>query len=138
MEKNLKRFLIAQETNYDIALREIQNAKKRSHWMWYIFPQIKGLGRSETSAYYGIAGMEEAKAYLTHPVLGKRLIEICTVLTALDIEDARHIFGRPDDLKLKSSLTLFASCPNAHPVFEKLLNKFFKGNLDLRTLELLK
>ncbi|WP_345955941.1 DUF1810 domain-containing protein [Mucilaginibacter sp. PAMB04168] len=132
-EQNLKRFLDAQETDYAIALSEIKNGKKRSHWMWYIFPQIQGLGLSSTSQYYAIKNLQEAKAYLQHPVLGKRLIEISSVLLTIGDNDAHNIFGSPDDMKLKSSMTLFSSIENTLPVFKQILDLFFGGEADQKT-----
>jgi len=134
---NLERFIDAQQRDYDIALAEIKQGKKRSHWMWYIFPQIQGLGFSETSSYYAIKDKEEAISYLKHPVLGTRLLQICHVLLQLTDKNATNIFGYPDDLKLKSSMTLFASLPNADPVFQAVLNKFFNKAKDERTLQIL-
>lgn len=136
-EFDLNRFIDAQQPGYATALQEIKNGRKQSHWMWYIFPQMKGLGFSSTSQYYGISNIEEAAAYLSHPVLGKRLIEICNALAALSTSNASAIFGNPDDLKLHSSLTLFASIKNADPVFKMLLDKFFNGIMDTKTLQLL-
>ena len=135
---NLKRFLQAQERDYVRALREISSGKKRSHWMWYIFPQVQGLGLSETSRYYAIKNLEEAKAYLADPVLGKRLIEISKVLLTLDTGDAHKIFGDPDDMKLRSSMTLFSAVPGADPVFESVLAKFFGGRRDETTMSILR
>lgn len=137
METNLDRFLKAQERDYPAALREITNGRKQSHWMWYIFPQLRGLGRSSTSEFYGIHDLDEATAYLKHPILGPRLIEICQVLNRLDNDNARSIFGSPDDLKLKSSLSLFASVEDADLIFNELLKKFFENNKDQRTLKLI-
>lgn len=134
---NLQRFTDAQQTDYDIALAEIKKGKKRSHWMWYIFPQIQGLGFSETSKYYAIQNKEEAMAYMRHPVLGSRLIAICQVLLQLAEKNAGNIFGYPDDMKLKSSMTLFASLPNADAVFQAVLNKFFNGKKDEKTMQIL-
>ena len=133
----LSRFIDAQQRDYEIALQEIKNGRKRSHWMWYIFPQLQGLGFSEMSRHYAINDLEEAKAYLADPILGKRLIGISQALLQLQGTDARAIFGSPDDMKLHSSMTLFASVPDASPVFDKVLQKFFKGTKDERTLELL-
>lgn len=130
---SLQKFLDAQQGDYEIALSEIKNGRKRSHWMWYIFPQIHGLGFSETSRFYAIKNMEEAEEYLHHPVLGKRLIEISNALLDLDTEDAYSIFGSPDDLKLKSSMTLFASLSETAPAFQSVLKKFFNGENDERT-----
>jgi len=137
-EHDLSRFLVAQERDYATALAEIRNGKKRSHWMWYIFPQITGLGFSETSKFYAIKDRVEAETYLQHPVLGKRLIEISEALLVLNDNDATHIFGSPDDMKLKSSMTLFAALPGANPVFTEVLNKFYNGISDPETQRLLK
>jgi uncharacterized protein (DUF1810 family) len=104
--------------------------------MWYIFPQLKGLGHSDTAQYYGINNMAEAEEYLSHPILGKRLIEISTALVNLESNDVDAIFGRPDNLKLKSCMTLFSYLPSAHPVFRQVLNKFFEGSEDERTLRM--
>jgi uncharacterized protein (DUF1810 family) len=134
---NLQRFLTAQEGVYDKALKEIKNGRKKSHWMWFIFPQIMGLGFSETSMFYAIKNLEEAAAYLKHPVLGSRLIEICNELLNLENDDAGNIFGSPDNLKLRSSLTLFSEIQNTDPVFNLVLNKFFDGVKDPKTLGLL-
>src|ERR1700742_5004326 len=118
---DLNRFLTAQERDYAIALGEIKSRRKRSHWMWYIFPQIAGLGFSETSKYYAIKDANEAKEFINHPVLGKRLINICNELLKLKTNNANEIFGSPDDLKLNSSMTLFKSLPGANPVFQLVL-----------------
>ena len=134
---NLRRFLGAQDSVYQNVLRELQNGQKRSHWIWFIFPQIKGLGRSSTSKFYSIKSKEEALAYLNHSVLGKRLLECTTIILAIENKSAAQIFGSPDDLKLKSSLTLFASISPANSVFHEALNRFFAGNLDGKTISLL-
>lgn len=134
---NLERFVIAQEESYEIALREIKEGRKRSHWMWYIFPQIKGLGHSSTAEYFAIESMAEAEAYIKHPVLSKRLLEISEALLEIDSNDASEIFGYPDDLKLRSSMTLF-SIISRKTVFKRVLDKFFDGEIDQRTVELLK
>ncbi len=134
---NLERFIAAQKEVYEIALSEIRNGRKSSHWMWFIFPQVQGLGWSETSRFYAIADLKEAEAYLNHPLLGARLIAICNELMNQQGQDAHAIFGSPDDLKLKSSLTLFSAVSNTHPVFEALLKKFFGGAKDLKTLQIL-
>ncbi len=136
-DDNLQRFIDAQQRDYAIALREIKNGRKQSHWMWYIFPQVQGLGFSSTSKYYAIKDLNEATAYLKHDVLGTRLIEICNELLTLKINDAHKIFGSPDDMKLKSSMTLFAALQNTNPVFQSVLDKFFNGNKDSRTLEII-
>jgi len=134
MNSNLKRFIDAQENDYLIALKEIKNGRKQSHWMWYIFPQIAGLGFSDISKYYAITDMDEAKEYLKHDILEKRLIELSNVLIRLDTNSAKTIFSSPDDLKLKSSMTLFSQISDAEPVFKLVLDKFFGGNLDQKTL----
>jgi uncharacterized protein (DUF1810 family) len=134
---NLNRFLLAQERDYAVAFSEIKNGKKRSHWMWYIFPQIHGLGFSETSKLYAIKNIQEAEDFLNDPVLGKRLIKISNELLKLTTNDARQIFGSPDYLKLHSSMALFASLKNTDPVFEKVLEKFFDGKKDEKTLAIL-
>jgi uncharacterized protein (DUF1810 family) len=135
-ETGLKRFIDAQREDYAIALSEIKNGRKVTHWMWYIFPQIRGLGFSEISGYYAIKNIREADEFLKHPVLGNRLTNICQAL--LDVEsDAHSIFGSPDDLKLKSSMTLFASLPHANPIFHKILDKFFGGAKDQRSIEII-
>ncbi|GAB2785534.1 uncharacterized protein (DUF1810 family) [Hymenobacter luteus] len=134
-QNDLQRFLDAQRTDYPVALAEIKNGRKRSHWMWYIFPQIRGLGFSETSKFYAIQDRAEAEAYLQHPVLGPRLLEISRALLALPGTNATAIFGSPDDVKLKSSMTLFSCLPHADPVFEQVLDKFFHGDPDGNTLQ---
>jgi len=133
---DLKRFLDAQNRDYAVALSEIRAGKKRSHWMWYIFPQIYGLGFSEMSKRYAISDLPEAAAYLDHPLLGKRLIEISVALLQLTA-GAREVMGSPDDLKLRSSMTLFAQVPGADPVFAVVLKKYFQGEKDKATLQLL-
>jgi uncharacterized protein (DUF1810 family) len=135
-EPNLQRFLDAQATDYAPALAEIKSGRKRSHWMWYIFPQIQGLGFSDISRHYALRDLAEAAAYLKHPVLGSRLAEISTALLGLASSDANRVFGSPDDLKLKSSMTLFAAVPGADAVFEQVLAKFFGGVRDGKTLQL--
>lgn len=138
MPKDLSRFLIAQETDYRTALYEIKSGRKRSHWMWYIFPQLKGLGSSDTARQFAIEDMNEAKAYLSHPVLGIRLREICHELLKIDHSDPYLIFGSPDDLKLKSCATLFLLAVESNEsVFRKIIDKFFKGDLDSKTQDLL-
>jgi uncharacterized protein (DUF1810 family) len=134
---NLSRFIDAQIKDYSIAVEEIKHGRKRSHWIWYIFPQIIGLGYSETSKYYAIQNMQEANEYLKHPVLGNRLINICQALLDQAGNDANKIFGSPDNLKLKSSMTLFASLKETNPVFQKVLDKFFNGSRDSKTVEII-
>jgi uncharacterized protein (DUF1810 family) len=135
-QTTLQRFIDAQSSSYQTALSEIKNGRKRSHWMWFIFPQIKGLGLSETARFYALAGAQEARDYLVHPVLGARLLEICHALLRLASSDAHDIFGSPDDLKLKSSMTLFAAVGSS-PVFQQVLDKFYGGAQDDKTLRIL-
>ncbi len=134
---NLNRFTKAQEGIYDNVLTELRNGEKRTHWMWYIFPQIDGLAFSATSKYYAIKGGEEARHYLDHPVLGKRLLECAEAVLAVEGRSVSEIFGYPDDLKLRSSMTLFASVAAPHSVFVRILDKYFHGEPDVRTLGLL-
>ena len=134
---DLERFVKAQQYDYDTALREIRGGRKRSHWMWYIFPQLKGLGYSSTSQYYGIRDLDEAKAYLQHPVLGARLVEISEALLTLDTDDAGAVMGYPDNLKLHSCMTLFELAAPDQPVFSRVLEKYFAGHADRRTREML-
>ncbi|NML63754.1 DUF1810 domain-containing protein [Hymenobacter sp. RP-2-7] len=136
-EINLQRFLDAQQRDYPTALAELRAGRKRSHWMWYIFPQLRGLGYSSTAQYYALANAREAAAYLAHPTLGPRLAEIARALLALPGSNATAIMGTPDDLKLRSSMTLFAQVPSADPVFQAVLAKFFGGAPDAQTLRLL-
>ena len=135
---SLQRFIDAQENDYAIALSEIKTGKKQSHWMWYIFPQIQGLGFSEKSKFYAIKSIREAEEFLNHPALGSRLIEICSALLNIETNDAHKIFGSPDDMKLHSSMTLFSSLPNSNPVFKKILDKFFDGKKDEKTLQIIR
>ncbi len=136
-ENNLERFIDAQEQDFQVALSEIKNGRKRSHWMWYIFPQIEGLGFSATSKFYAIKDIDEAAAFLKHPVLGSRLILICNELLKLESNNANKIFGSPDDLKLKSSMTLFSSLHDTNPVFNLVLEKFFKSVKDDKTMSII-
>jgi len=136
-QSNLQRFLDAQQSSYQTALTEIKNGRKRSHWMWHIFPQIQGLGFSETSRFYAIKNISEAEEHLKHPILGSRLIEICNAALGLESNNANKIFGSPDDLKLKSSMTLFAALNNTNPVFQLVLDKFFNGTKDNATLRII-
>jgi len=137
MKNSLQRFLDAQEDTYQVAFLEIKNGRKRSHWMWYIFPQIQGLAFSETSRYFAIKDIEEAEAFVKHPILGRRLIDICNELIKLKSNDANQVFGNPDDLKLKSSMTLFASVSEADQVFQLVLDKYFNGTHDDKTLQII-
>lgn len=136
MSNDLERFLKAQEKDYDIALNEVRSGRKKSHWIWYIFPQISGLGFSSTSKYYSIKDKKEAEDYLKNKVLRNRLLEISNALLELDSDDATYIMGYPDDLKLKSCMTLF-SLVSDEEVFQKVLNKFYDGEKDEMTISLL-
>jgi uncharacterized protein (DUF1810 family) len=139
MKTDLNRFLNAQEKDFENALAEIKSGKKESHWMWYIFPQIKGLGFSQISIYYSIQDIKEAKDYLDHPILGSRLKEITLEVLALQENNATRVFGIPDNLKLKSSMTLFASVETTYDnIFVKVLQKFFNGEFDEKTIDLIK
>jgi uncharacterized protein (DUF1810 family) len=133
----LERFKEAQEGDYEIALNEIKSGCKRSHWMWYIFPQIAGLGTTETSRFYAIKDIREATDYLMDDELGTRLINICRALLELETNDPHEVFGSPDDLKLRSSMTLFEAVPATFPVFGQVLDKFYKGDRDQPTLQIL-
>lgn len=137
MEKELERFVSAHQSSYKQALTEIQNGRKQSHWMWFIFPQLRELGRSETAKYYGIADLKEARTFLDHPILGKNLIEISKALLQLRTDDPHQIFGSPDDLKLRSSMTLFSSLASTNPVFQQVLDKFYDGKSDELTNSLI-
>lgn len=134
---SLDRFHEAQKFSYEQALREIRSGRKLSCWMWYIFPQIAGLGMSSTAQYYAIADLQEAVAYMEDEVLGGRLVEISGALTELETDDAYQVFGSPDNMKLRSSMTLFSIAAPQQEVFQKVLNKFFGGERDRRTLALL-
>ena len=133
----LDRFISAQATSYEQALSEIRAGRKRSHWMWFIFPQLKGLGSSSNASYYGIEGLAEATAYLQNPTLGNRLIEISRALLALPGNNATTVMGSPDDMKLRSSMTLFSQVEGADVVYEQVLDKYFHGQKDARTLAML-
>lgn len=130
----LKRFLDAQNQVYLKALSEIKNGRKTSHWMWFVFPQLRGLGSSAISEEYGISSLSEAISYLAHPVLGKHLIEISETLLQLDGFTAEEIFGYPDYLKLRSCMTLFAMVSDTENIFDEVLKKYFDGVADERTV----
>jgi uncharacterized protein (DUF1810 family) len=135
---DLQRFVEAQSGVYEDAVTQLRSGRKRTHWMWFVFPQLRGLGHSATAYRYGITGIDEARAYLAHPVLGSRLTECAAVLQQLDgRRTASDIFGYPDDLKLRSSLTLFAVASEPESVFERLLDKYFGGEPDERTVAML-
>ena len=139
---NLDRFIEAQEefyynttdTTFDLALREIQNGKKESHWIWFIFPQLEGFGESYNSNYYGIKDLAEAEAYLKHAVLGPRLIEISSSLLSLHVPNLEIVVGHTDKLKIKSSMTLFSKVNDAHPIFMQVIDKYYSGMMDKQTL----
>ena len=135
---SLDRFLAAQEKSYETALRELKNGRKCSHWMWYIFPQLKALGYSETALYYGIANMEEAKSYLAHPILNARLVACCEAILLHKDKSALRILGDIDAMKLKSSMTLFALAgEEENSVFHQVLTQFYDGKMDAKTKEFL-
>ena len=133
---HLDRFVQAQDRTYESALTEIRNGRKRSHWMWFIFPQFEGLGSSAQSVFFSIKSIAEAKAYLAHPLLGPRLIECAGAVLAIDGRSAIDIFGSPDDMKLRSSATLFARASPDGSVFHRGLDKYFGGRADEKTLRL--
>lgn len=134
---NLKRFIEAQELDYEIALLEIKNGRKRSHWMWYIFPQLADLGYSSTAKYYGISNLEEARAYIENSILKSHLIEISEELYKLN-DNISNILGYPDDLKLNSSMTLFKKANPEIKIFGDVIEKFYNGKEDQATIDLLK
>ena len=136
-QNELSRFLETQENVYSSALSEIRNGKKKTHWMWFIFPQISGLGTTEMSIKYSIKNLDEAVSYLNHPVLGKRLKEITAELLKIKGKSALEIFGSPDDKKLKSCMTLFSIASQGPNLFLNVLDLYFKGEKDERTLEIL-
>ena len=138
MRNNLQRFIDAQQNTYPVALEEIKRCRKQTHWMWYIFPQIQGLGFSSTSMLYAIRDLNEAQEYIKNPILGTRLKEISNLLLQLQENSATKILGTPDDMKLKSSMTLFSLLPEAGPVFQSVLDKFFEGKADEKTLAIIK
>ncbi|MFH7001194.1 DUF1810 domain-containing protein [Flavobacterium bizetiae] len=137
LDDGIERFLAAQENVYGKALREIKNGMKESHWMWFVFPQIRGLGFTEYNVYFGLKNLDEAKEYLEHPILGKRLIEISRAALCQEGKTAMEIFGRPDERKLKSCMTLFSKIQNADPVFDKVLEKYYNGGKDEKTMSIL-
>jgi uncharacterized protein (DUF1810 family) len=136
-DDSLKRFLEARHSVYDQALSELRSGRKRTHWMWFIFPQMRGLGRSPSADYYGIESREEAERYLAHEVLGARLRECIDILLGLPTNDPAEVFGNPDDLKLRSCLTLFAEVGGHGSAFSLALDKFLGDLPDEATLMLL-
>ena len=133
---DLNRFISAQEGIYDRVLAELRGGLKRSHWMWFIFPQIDGLGHSLTTRHYAVKSVEEARRYLGHPVLGARLVECAEAILAVQGRSVSDIFGYPDDMKLQSSMTLFALVAGPRSVFERVLEKYYQGKRDARTLQI--
>ena len=131
----LERFVDAQDGVHDVALSELKRGRKESHWMWFIFPQLRGLGHSPMSHHYGIADLDEARRYLAHPLLGPRLVESARAVLAHDALSAEAIFGSVDAAKLRSSATLFAAVPDAPDVFDRILRTFFGGQPCRRTLD---
>ena len=137
IQKKLDRFLKAQEIAFDNAMQEIAHGRIENEWMWYVFPQIKGLGFSETSKYYGIENAQEAQSYIEHEVLGPRLVEACEKVLEYKGKSIRNIFPYPDDSKLKSSMTLFCVLPETHPIFQEVIDTFFDGKVDFNTITIL-
>jgi len=137
---DLERFVVAQDAGgtYDQALRELRAGRKDSHWMWFVFPQVAGLGRSRTAQHYAIAGLAEARAYLTHDVLGPRLRASTQALTTLDLRDPVAVFGPVDAMKLRSSMTLFALADPGEAVFRAVLDQYFDGVEDAATVDLVR
>lgn len=134
---DLGRFVGAQATTFDCACRELRSGRKTGHWIWYIFPQLKGLGVSSTSEFYGISSLAEAKAYLAHPVLGPRLLEATQIILAVQDRSLRDILSTPDDLKFRSCMTLFEHAAEGENIFSKVLARYCAGQRDLKTLTLL-
>ena len=138
IDNNISRFLSAQQNIYTHVLKELQNGNKTTHWMWFIFPQIEGLGNSQTAKYYSITTIEEAKEYLMHPILGKRLLECTNIIAGIENKTADEIFGSIDTMKLRSCMTLFNFISPEQKVFYDVLKKYFNGEEDEQTLSILK
>ncbi|WP_018234976.1 DUF1810 domain-containing protein [Ensifer sp. BR816] len=134
---DLERFVAAQQGVYETALAELRAGAKRTHWMWFVFPQIRSLGHSSMAQYYALADIDEARAYLTHPLLGRRLVECTEAVNAVRGCSALEIFGRPDDLKFRSSMTLFATADPTIAAFKEALDRYYDGTRDPRTTEIL-
>jgi uncharacterized protein (DUF1810 family) len=134
---DLRRFVDAQDRVYDTVLAELRGGRKRSHWIWFVFPQLRGLGRSPTALHYGVSSLAEAQAYLAHDTLGPRLRECARLVAAVDGSSAEEIFGWPDTLKVRSSMTLFARASDGDTDFRAVLDKFYNGEEDDATVELL-
>jgi uncharacterized protein (DUF1810 family) len=135
---DLQRFVDAQDAVYDDVLDELRDGRKASHWMWFVFPQLRGLGHSAMATRYGIASLAEARGYLRHAVLGPRLRECTRRVLAIEGRSAHAIFGSPDDLKLRSCMTLFRAADPAEPLFDAVLRRYYGGEADPRTLALLR
>ena len=134
---NLNRFIDAQMATYEGAILELAQGRKESHWVWYIFPQIEGLGRSDTAKFYSIKSLEEGRAYLGHPLLGPRLIEACEILLSLKDASMDEVMGFPDDLKLLSSMTLFETLSDSNSIFTKIIELYFDDVRDDASLKIL-
>jgi uncharacterized protein (DUF1810 family) len=137
MQEDLERFVVAQERVYDAVVAELRRGRKSGHWMWFIFPQIAGLGRTDVSRFFAIASLDEARAYLAHPVLGARLRECCEAILATSGRTAEEILGPTDAMKLRSSITLFHRAAPDEPIFGQVLDRFFGGTADAATDALL-
>jgi uncharacterized protein (DUF1810 family) len=135
---NLNRFIEAQMATYEGAMLELARGRKESHWIWYIFPQIEGLGRSDTAKLYSIKSLEEGRAYLNHPVLGPRLVEACEILLSLQDCSMDEVMGFPDDLKLLSAMTLFEALSDSNSIFTKMIEFYFDDERDETSLEIIK
>ena len=135
---NLNRFIEAQKRNYNQALSEIKTGKKLTHWIWYIFPQIKGLGMSNISMYYSVDGLDEAKEYLNNDYLKNNLLEITKALLELDNNNPTEVLGYPDDLKVKSCMTLFHYAEPSIDLFKEVIDKYYKGEFDANTINIIK
>ena len=133
---NLRRFVEAQDLIYDEVRAELRDGHKRTHWMWFVFPQLKAPGQSAKAQRFGILSLDEARAYMAYPLLGPRLIECATVVLAIQGRSANAIFGEPDDLKLLSCMTLFAAAVPGEPVFEQVIAEYYRGVRDSRTMDL--
>ena len=136
-EYNLNRFVEAQIVTYEGAMLELARGRKESHWIWYIFPQIEGLGKSDIAKLYSIKSLEEGRAYLKHPLLGPRLTDACEILLSLKDASMDEVMGFPDDLKLQSSMTLFETLPDSSSIFTKIIEIYFDNERDKNSLEII-
>jgi uncharacterized protein (DUF1810 family) len=134
---NLERFVAAQKSVYSTVIEELESGTKISHWMWFIFPQVEGLGKTETAKYYAIKSLDEAKSYVAHPLLGKRLQECIELVLDIDGKSANAVFGYPDNLKFKSSMTLFLVAAPHIDLFQRAINKYYDGQRDRVTIQIL-